>query len=561
MRVTAAAGVVLAQALACGGPAPPELAPPTAALSSGTDLHADPACAKWPLGSGCVEALAEGSDSLCALTAERAFCWGPGASPGAAPLFDPNLGHIAVLTGAERDALLEKAESPCVPAEMESVVVRCHAPSQISFHLSASPALGVQNADDLTEIVRTTENACALTKAGKVLCFGGSWSSLYGVRAPETSFSEPRQVGLDRVIDIAARGRTVCALTHRGKVFCWGGGRHFPPGALASDNTRYLAAATTSPGGLACFLGADRRVTCGRDGDYQLVPELDDIAQIASQEERICMRDGQGVVTCLERDGSIAERPFLTPAKQLTEGMPCALLADGGVHCEAWTHEMRSYPAKEIAGPGSARSVSGNCAVDTSGEVFCWGNIGMDWAPHTVMRGMQMLMLDDVVEMRRRHMPGPKDVVELHGRCARTAKGEVWIIALATRKDLAHMRLEAKTVAGADGAVGFDTTRDGCIARRADGTAFSLRADWPYVDAPFAIGPPHLEPAGDAPSDDLGVPYLAPAFSLGTHLGFRCGLRPEAGVVCRKTDGIDTLQGPPFDPLVRSTLPLRIIPR
>src|SRR5262249_29129546 len=152
-------------------------------------------------------------------------------------------------------------------------------------------------------------------------------------------FSEPNRVALADVTDLAAAGRTVCALAG-GDVFCWGGGEHFPPGGLHTPQKHFISAAFPSPSDFGCFLADDGERVCGLRSDYRPFEGLSHVDEIVTTGvDRLCTRRRDGGVACIERDGTVRERPFLSHAKHLIAGLPCALLEDGRVRCDGWTHE------------------------------------------------------------------------------------------------------------------------------------------------------------------------------------------------------------------------------
>ncbi len=517
-------------------------------------------------------------DALCALTAQRAFCWGSAAGSKANThgIFDPNEVEVAVLSGSQRRAVKQTGSFPpeCSGDDLPRVLVRCDTVSSLPFILESSPALGLTSLDNIVKVVATNESACVLAVQQahrKVYCFGQSWSSLRGERGQDRRLGEPNGVALEDVSAIVAKERTVCALS-RGEVFCWGDGRYFPPGVLKRDQTRFVDAVFDDQGEFGCFLSAGGAMVCGLRGDYQRIDALRDVAQIVLTEgKRICARKRDGQVACIERDGTIHTRPVLSPAKQLVDGLPCALLIDGPVRCESWTREGVAAGQMEL--PGRARAIKGGeewtlnanevCAINERGAVLCWGTVGRDWMSGAVMMGM---MMREHVETKPQPIPGPTDAVALVGNCVRERSGRVWHIGLATGADLKKLRLRAHRIREADSAIRLEPPEGGpvpasCLARRADGSVLRVWPDWPPIaSSPFAIGPPHVAPyVQEDPQDELGAGFVAPTFEVGLHQGIKCALRPDFGVACREAK-LDKVRGPLFDPLLRSTLPMRVIP-
>ncbi|MBN1611823.1 MAG: hypothetical protein JW940_34645 [Polyangiaceae bacterium] len=510
-------------------------------------------------------ALRAGPEMLCAVTDERAFCWGPGAAA-RSPMH-----AILELSSAELTALDAESNEPaadsqvvCEPARRRGSLFQCSLAGGFRFLLPASTELGLGTARDVDKIVCGTEQACVLSH-GHVICFGGSWSSLRGERGFERRFDDPNRVAIDHARDLVAKGATTCALA-AGQVYCWGDGRYFPPGVLVPFKARLVDAAFLEVRDFGCFLGEGGRVWCGKNGDFQLVPSLAGAKQIvATRNDEVCARNAAGDVACVDRSGRVQEHPFLAPAKELTQGPPCALLQDGRLHCEAWASESHRFARTEIEGLGVSRGIAAvdvmgrpaACAISQWGDLACWGITGLQWSMHPAMAGTRVWGLDDVAAQRPDHLTGPKDVVEIRDNCVRTRDGAVWLVALGTVSDPRTLKLVARTTAGADHVVRLGAD---CAARRGDGTWIAVMPDWPNPIEPAAIGPIHIEPLPPNPSGQLGIATAAPAFLIGKNLGARCALRLDSGVACRARGTDGTLHGPVFDPLVRSTLPLRVIP-
>ncbi|MEZ4224754.1 MAG: hypothetical protein R3B13_27630 [Polyangiaceae bacterium] len=476
--------------------------------------------------------LAVGAKGICASTALHEYCWGE--------------------AGSAVQSILK-----CEQVTRAETLVECQLHRDIRFQLSASAELGLASPADIRKVVSGPEHACVLAHRS-VICFGPTWSSLRGERNANRSSSEPNRVAVDDVSDVVALGRTTCALA-RGDVYCWGDGLHMPPGAVASPGVKLLSASFPSPD-FGCFLGAEGSVWCGADGDYQLIPELAGAKQIVAIEgDEVCARLDAGAVHCISRGGEVKARPNLSPAAQLIDALPCALLFDGSVHCDSWRFERHTLPGLNPQGLGIARGIGATslggrpaaCAISERGGVACWGITGFDWSRD---RGMAW-MTDDRPQLRPSPLRGAKNVVQIspRGGCLRTKDGQLLVLGPGGGSPTTRVRLAAERVQTASRVMSVE---EDCVVRSEDGSAFTAVPDWPFGEGPAAVGSPRLRGLSREELATLG--RRAP-LKLGKHLGYRCQLREDVGVACVPVDQ-DHPTGPEFDPLLRSTLPLRVFP-
>ena len=277
-----------------------------------------------------------------------------------------------------------------------------YADTAVSRSEQAHPVTVMQNAADLVQIATSGYHTCALTAAGQVMCWGGndggqlgngqsglgkhSTTPVYVVAGKDSS------TPLTGIVQIADGGRHTCALTAAGEVMCWGWGDRGELGFKLIDrwsgttsnvpltvktadgkplsNVVQVTAATR--GYHSCALLATGKVMCwGNDSQGQLgdgkatdgwrnhvpvmVQNAKDIVQVDAGKYHTCALDEQGRALCWGRGES-------------------GRLGDG-------TTKDSSTAVKVVAAEGTtlppfsyiAAGESHTCALDKSGQVWCWG--------------------------------------------------------------------------------------------------------------------------------------------------------------------------------------------
>jgi alpha-tubulin suppressor-like RCC1 family protein len=183
--------------------------------------------------------------------------------------------------------------------------------------------------DDARDLVAGQMNACAITAARRVRCWGGNESGQLGrgTMSPGEGIPAP-PIGLpEDIVELAAGSQHTCARTSGGALFCWGdssGGELACRGANGSgqlglvgyhDGTRPVEAVGIDDAtrvvvgeGFSAALRADGRVArwgrfaTGEGGEWiSLVP-----ADVAGIGDGIAISGGRWHVSVLRRSGAVA---------------------------------------------------------------------------------------------------------------------------------------------------------------------------------------------------------------------------------------------------------------
>ncbi len=194
--------------------------------------------------------LALGNEHSCALSSDRTVrCWGRNGEGQLGQGFIP--GPATVVLGKDDAEAYSALRSGAGVAQ-------------------AKPTQGVR---DVAQIVAGERHTCALTSAGKVLCWGDNSRGQLGfVDSKTRRLATPRVVaGLPAAVQIAARSNQTCALLADTTVRCWGSDElatrsedRIPPrpevvpgvtGVVRIGVGSPQACAITGDGGLTCWGG------------------------------------------------------------------------------------------------------------------------------------------------------------------------------------------------------------------------------------------------------------------------------------------------------------------
>jgi alpha-tubulin suppressor-like RCC1 family protein len=144
---------------------------------------------------------------------------------------------VAALAGAERIAA-----GSMYACATTGGAVRCWGGN---FGMPATPerwarsATAIRGLTRLTDIALGEYNACALTAAGTVSCWGGGSDGVLG-NGTESGSARPRRVsGVRGATDISVGRAHACALLGNGSVTCWGTFRD-PSGATFTVSTPHV---------------------------------------------------------------------------------------------------------------------------------------------------------------------------------------------------------------------------------------------------------------------------------------------------------------------------------
>jgi alpha-tubulin suppressor-like RCC1 family protein len=301
-----------------------------------------------------------------------------------------------------------------------------------SVRQSGLPMDGVRLPSPVVQVTAGTQFVCALQQSGGVQCWGPGFDGQLGNGKTEGSLLPVQVSGLTRgVKQLAGAIGHTCALTEAGKVLCWGtnsdgqlgiGDEPFATtptapvgleeGVVAIYTSDWNTCALLEEGTALCW-GENRNGQLG-DGTQENRNEPtpvtvieEPIIDLAMGNSHTCALLEDGVARCW---GSIAVEPvdggvpqsFVTQTVAV-EGLPspivdigaagartCAILDDGGLWC--WGGNTRgelgtgAAAARTIA-PAPVIGLGADvtavylgllhaCAVLANGEVRCWGDDG-----------------------------------------------------------------------------------------------------------------------------------------------------------------------------------------
>ncbi len=223
----------------------------------------------------------------------------------------------------------------------------------------------------MTEMTRTLlaagmSTTCSILPTGRVACWGSTFHSIMDTSDPNYRTTPAIVEGLEaRAISVAVGSDKSCALTEHGAVWCWDNeslsslepieGLNLPVQAIAYGGLH--ACAIDSDGGLMCWgFNMDGRIGDGTTNSADMpvgVHGLNrDIVDIALGSDFSCATTSAGAVKCWGDNGwnQLAGGPDLD---QSLTPIPVAGLESG----------VRALSA------GSRHS----CALQDTGEVYCWG--------------------------------------------------------------------------------------------------------------------------------------------------------------------------------------------
>lgn len=338
---------------------------------------------------------------------------------------------------------------PAAPPEATVEVTPPAPPASATATATAAPALPpVRPPRAVVKIdAHGYDATCALLAGGAVQCIRGG---------------DPYEIpGLASAVDIAVGGGFGCAVTKEGKVLCWGHNHHGQLGVRSEGTSASSyrgaepvpgvedATAVAAAEEHACALLRDKTVTCwGGNRNGQLgradrgdampparVPALDGVAELALTYFNTCARTDAGKVECTtDTPRSFLELSPLRGARRLVAGKGdlCAILGDDSLRC--WIGRPKGsiveFKGRPIAGIPKARRVSVDeedghgCAIGMDGQVLCWGhNLAGELGVCTKEKGgVDASEKPVVVEAAR----GAIDVVAAHHKsCALMGDGTV----------------------------------------------------------------------------------------------------------------------------------------
>lgn len=260
-------------------------------------------------------------------------------------------------------------------------------------HHFATPVPGISGA---IEVGTAYQQSCALTDAGKVYCWGtGVFGELGDGQSGDNHFeAQPVEViGAENIVDIDVERGAVCAVRNDGRVLCWG---YNADGELGFEST------PCGPYEQRSEDLAEDELECQEVA--MEVPGLEQVAEVEVGGFHQCALLLDQRVACWGQGaqgqlGAPGDAPALGPARivdldqveDLELGIyhSCARRSDGSVWC--WGSDLsgqlgiggesnkQTRPVEVVEAGATldlAAAVSSTCAVKSSGEVACWGDIG-----------------------------------------------------------------------------------------------------------------------------------------------------------------------------------------
>ncbi|SEB00615.1 Alpha-tubulin suppressor [Thiothrix caldifontis] len=238
---------------------------------------------------------------------------------------------------------------------------------------------------DAVAITAAHGHSCAVTRSGSVKCWGYDAEGQLGNGSETTTFQEsPVSVtGITDAVDIAAAQYQTCAVTRSGKVKCWGGDSQ---GQLGNGNTttttQYSPVEVTGvTDAIAVTAGFYNTCIITRTGGVKCWG-LDDQGQI-----------GNGATTTGYQYAPV-DVPGVTDVVDITSALyhTCAITRSGATKCWGLDDQGQlgngstttAYQFSPVDVPGASDAVAisaaqyNTCVVTNSGGVKCWGldNVG-----------------------------------------------------------------------------------------------------------------------------------------------------------------------------------------
>ncbi len=226
-------------------------------------------------------------------------------------------------------------------------------------------------------------HACIVTTAGAAQCFGWGSDGQLGTGTPNSTSDAKAVAGLGAgVLLLSAGEEHTCGVTQGGKLQCWGSARY---GRLGNGSSQTYA---------------------GSLFPIDVVGMKADVASVAAGGDRTCALSSKGAVTCWGRwkpgrPLSDAQPTEITATPLEIAGLErgvdaitvghahaCALMHGGNVKCWGWNERGQlgngavadSETPVDVRGLGDAVAIAAGdlhtCALRRSGAVSCWGDNG-----------------------------------------------------------------------------------------------------------------------------------------------------------------------------------------
>jgi len=371
---------------------------------------------------------------------------------------------------------------------------------------------------EFADVASGNAHACALTTAGRVKCWGSGFYLGEGLGSGNYHSTIPVAVpSLTDVVSIAAGLNHSCALTGSGAVWCWGenssgqlgdGTTDFRLSPVRVDGLDAAAMAVAVGWSHTCVVLDDGSARCWGDNAYG---QLGDGTKLAHHI----------AAPVVGLDGT---------ATRIASGTNhnCVILSGGAVRCWGDNYSGQAgtgsnapalQPVAALPYFGTATAITGGsthtCAVNTGGEVWCWGGRTGDGTYYPSYAPKQVLGV----------MPGAVSVSSKVGHtCALTAGGNLQCwgdnyhgqLGDGTQADA----LSPVTVAGISGATRISVGYGFTCALMADRR---IRCWGSNYDQTLGIGVENFRlvptPVVDLPADMLAIAAGAFDHSCGVNKG------------------------------------------
>ena len=245
---------------------------------------------------------------------------------------------------------------------------------------------------------------CALLNNGQVVCWGAGGAGQLGREIASSATPLPVLLGVD-VVDIDSGTGDACAVTAAGSVWCWGVKYGVEPVELpgladitqVEVGSRHICALSQSRGVVCTGDNYDGRLGDGVGTDVRFpskVAEMDDAVSVTAAAQATCAIREDGTAWCWGRGPAIeATEPAPAQIIGVTDALSissagrnngsgpgwgwwpfaCALHETGQVSCWSWS-EWVAQPVEGVTGASEVVvGVASSCARTDSG-VVCWSD-------------------------------------------------------------------------------------------------------------------------------------------------------------------------------------------
>ena len=366
-----------------------------------------------------ITAISLGTNHACALTVSGGVkCWGDNnwgqlgdgtrqTSNIPVDVIDLDSGVIAISAGSGQScALMTSGEVKCWGYNRSGNL------GDGTTEERLTPVNVVSLAGKVVAISAGRYHTCALEASGEVKCWGENQLGQLGDGIPRIRMTPADVMGLSSEVSMISVGTAdACALTSAGNLTCWG--IHFWSGDGTSEFSLPVSLAnidadvralTVGSDPLICILTSSGGVKCGNvDGPLVDVPGLESgVKAISAGAYHHCALTDMGGVKCWGRtdygglgDGTTDPSAIPVDVSGMGSGVAelalgfshtCARMISGGVKCWGWngfgqlgdgTNIDRLTPVDVAGLDGEVRGITAGgyhtCVLMMAGGVKCWG--------------------------------------------------------------------------------------------------------------------------------------------------------------------------------------------